>query len=291
VRLSSPDNSIREPILMNPYDDFLPPLFVGSVVFLTGLIVGSFLNVCIYRLPRERSVVFPPSACPNCDHPLSWFDNIPVVSWLWLRGRCRYCSAPISSLYPLVEMITGIFFFAVWWQNPDIRVFPFFFLVTAGLIVATFIDFFHYIIPDEITLGGVAVGLIVAFCFPEVIRAETHLSGLLRSVAGIVLGGGGLFLVAIAGTALFKKEAMGMGDVKLLAAVGAFLGPAAPLFALVVGSVVGSIVGLILLLFRKARRDTAIPFGPYLALGAYLYMLCGPAIIQAYLAYTLSSTP
>ena len=265
----------------------LPPAIEGAFVFIIGLVVGSFLNVCIYRMPRERSVIRPPSSCPACARPIPWHDNIPVLSWILLRGRCRFCRAPISLLYPAVELLTAAAFLAAWWRHPDPRVYPVICLVMAGLIATTFIDLYHYIIPDEITLGGVAAGLISAALVPEITGRSTHLAGLLRSLLGVAVGGGGLYLIAVAGSALFKKEAMGMGDVKLMGAVGAFFGPQAPLFSLLVGSVLGSIVGLALMALGRARRDSAIPFGPYLAAGAALYALWGPALIRAYLALTV----
>ncbi len=352
--------------------------------FILGLVVGSFLNVCIYRMPLDLSVNEPRrSFCPNCRAPIAWYHNLPLISWLWLRGRCASCRQPIAVRYPLVELLTGVLFLLVWrLVNADpatstpLLAFPLWIFVSL-LIVGTFIDFDHLIIPDEITWGMVGAGLIFSAIFPQLMGEVNYLRGLLWSLAGAVAGyatlravvefgklafgkkrivlpepqdftwkqdgddadltiGGDvdrwseLFMretdvlslvcdrLTLAGDErgpvtlrcyydrveldgkthpldtmgtfsgrlreyVFPREAMGMGDVKLIAGIGAFLGWKAVFFSIAGASFVGSIVGVALLVLGPKARSLRIPFGPYLSFGALLWLFAGSAVTGWYL--------
>lgn len=270
-------------------------LYIDFVVFVFGAAVGSFLNVCIHRMPNEESIVSPPSHCPHCGQRIRWTDNIPLISFVALRGKCRHCRAPITPRYVLVEFLTAILFLWVWlkltpWEHPplygiDFIKAPIYWLVIAGLIVATFIDFEHYIIPNEITLGGIVAGLVLSGIHPQLMDTSSIWVSLFRSLLGIIVGGATLLAIAIVGEKIFKKEAMGMGDVKLIAAIGAFLGWQATLFTIFVSSLFGGVVGLILVLGSKKGWQSRIPYGPYIALGALLWMLCGSEIMNWYWSF------
>ena len=239
-----------------------------------GAVVGSFLNVIIYRLPLGRSVVWPSSACPHCGRELSWYENVPVVSWLALRARCRTCGAPISMRYPLVEAITAAMFAGAWWYyGPGVlfasRV------VFGSMLIALFaIDLEHHLLPNAITLPGVAAG------FGFSIFAEP---GWLASLIGIVAGGGALFAIAEAYYRVRREEGLGMGDVKMLAMIGAFLGWKLALVTLMMASIAGSIVGLALIVTRRGGMKYALPFGTFLALGAAAAASVGPGLLDWYL--------
>jgi leader peptidase (prepilin peptidase)/N-methyltransferase len=258
---------------------------VLSLAFALGACIGSFLNVCIYRLPQDESVLRPASRCPRCAAPIAWRDNIPVLSWLLLGARCRACRAPIPARYPLVEAATGgIAELAHDGFGPSAAA-AVAFLFTAALLLITFVDLDHRFIPDEVSLPGIAVGVGAAF-LPRGV-------GPLDALAGAVLGGGVLWAVAWSYEHLTGVEGMGFGDVKLLAMIGAFLGWQAIPAVLVVASLTGSFAGLALIFTRRGRRRmarvarrlgasavlpfvrraarrTEIPFGPFLALGALL---------------------
>ena len=260
---------------------------VALFVFLAGLCIGSFLNVCIWRIPREESIVFPASHCPACNHRIAWYDNLPLLSWLVLNGKCRHCKAPISPRYFLVELLTGALFAAIWILHGWTLQTPFFLLFTAALIVATFIDFEHLILPDRITLGGMLAGPVLAFVFPALQHQETRVEALIQSALGLALGYGSLWLVATLGRLVLKREAMGMGDLKLLGAIGACLGWQAVLFTIFVSSLTGTLTGLALIAAGRKELQSKIPYGPHIALAAVLWMLCGPACIALYLAWAL----
>jgi len=267
-------------------------LYLDFVVFVFGAVVGSFLNVCIHRMPNNESIVTPPSHCPQCNTPIRWSDNIPLVSFVMLRGKCRHCRAPINPRYVLIELLTALLFLAIWlkltpWERPpaqgiDFATIAIYWVVIAGLIVATFIDLEHYIIPNEITLGGIVLGVVLSAVHPRLLGAHAIGDGLFRSVLGMIVGGLTLFLVAFAGEKIFRKEAMGMGDVKLIAAIGTFLGWQATLFTVFVSSLVGGITGLFLVLAAKKGWQSRIPYGPYIALGAILWMFYGKELITWY---------
>jgi len=235
---------------------------VGAV--LLGLLIGSFLNVCIYRIPRKESIVWPPSHCPACGARIQAFDNVPVASYLWLRGRCRTCRRSIAVQYPIVEALNGLGYgVIVWYFGLDWQAIVYAALFSA-LLVAALIDLEHQIIPDTITLPGIAIGLICA--------ATVLPLALMDAVLGLVLGGGILWGLAIASPYLFGKEGMGGGDIKLLAMIGAFLGWKSTLLTIVIGALGGAVVGIALILLKIMRRDQYLPFGPFLVLGALISM-------------------
>jgi leader peptidase (prepilin peptidase) / N-methyltransferase len=342
----------------------LPFHFWSAVFFWFGAMVGSFLNVCIYRLPRGESVVFPPSHCPHCNYAIPWYLNIPLVTWAYLRAKCRNCGAPISARYFLVELLTALSFLGCW-----LTFGPQSFLLTliaclilAGLIVATFIDFEHFIIPDEITIGGIVVGFVCSFLLPPLHGVKTVADSLQESFLGIAIGGGVIYTILRVGKLLFgrqkipltpnsqliftetalklpdqevpyeelfyrnsdailfqaktlelidrcyanvavrltpktlkigdetinpeevvhmevvtdeiilPREAMGFGDVKFMAAIGAFLGWPAVVFSLMCSSVIGAAVGIGLIVSKKREWSSRIPYGPYIALAAVIWI-------------------
>jgi len=247
------------------------PLFA----FVFGMVVGSFLNVCICRMPKNESIVSPPSHCPNCSYQIRWYDNIPVVSYLFLRGKCRGCGTRISLQYPLVELLNGLLTLFLFLRFGPTLVFAALFLFCSALVVITFIDIEHQIIPDEISLSGIVVGFVLSFF----LNGHTWLNSLL----GILLGGGSLLLVAWSYQRLTGKEGMGGGDIKLLAMMGAFLGWKAVPFIIFASSLVGSLIGITIMLLQKKDSKLAIPFGPYLAFGAVLYIFYGKLLIRWYL--------
>lgn len=250
-------------------------LFFYLFAFVFGALVGSFLNVCICRLPEGESIVFPPSRCPGCGERIRPYDNIPIVSWLILRGKCRSCGGKISPQYPVVEFINGLLtLFLLLRFGPTLQ-FLALFLFVCALVTITFIDLEHQIIPDSISLPGIIVGLLFSFFLPN--------PGWLSSIIGIAVGGGSLLLVACAYHALTGNEGMGGGDIKLLAMMGAFCGWKAVPFIIFVSSLTGSVIGVTLMLVRKKDSKLAIPFGPFLALGAVVYLFFGEELISWYL--------
>ncbi|MDA8429301.1 MAG: prepilin peptidase [Geobacteraceae bacterium] len=250
-------------------------LYFSIVSFIFGAVVGSFLNVCIYRMPKGESVVSPPSHCPNCDYRIRWYDNIPLCSYLLLRGKCRGCGTHISLQYPLVELLNGVLTLALFLRFGPTLSFLVLFLFCSALVVITFIDLEHQIIPDEISLSGIVAG----FFFSFFLQGHSWLNSLL----GILLGGGILLLVASSYQWLTGKEGMGGGDIKLLAMMGAFLGWKSVLFILFASSLIGSVVGITMMLVQNKDSKLAIPFGPYLASAAVLYIFYGRQLINWYL--------
>ncbi len=253
----------------------MPGTVMALFAFSFGAVVGSFLNVCIYRLPLGQSVVSPGSRCMRCGTAVRWYDNIPIVSWLVLRGRCRSCHAPFSIRYPLVELLTGLLSLSLLLKFGPTPSYGVMFLFTAALVVVSFIDFDHQIIPDEISLPGIVVGFLCSFFLPG--------PGWLSSLLGIVVGWGSLALVFYGYLWLTGREGMGGGDAKLLAMMGGFLGLQAVPFIIFVSSLAGSIIGLTIMAVQRKDRHLAIPFGPYLAIGALVYLFIGPQLIQWYL--------
>jgi leader peptidase (prepilin peptidase)/N-methyltransferase len=254
-------------------------MIVGVFVFLFGICIGSFLNVCIYRMGREQSVVKPASHCPHCKKNIRPKDNIPLVSYILLRGRCRDCGQKISPRYFFVELLTSLFFLALYYRfGFSVQGFAYCVLI-CGLIVATFVDFDFRIIPDEISVGGIVVGLLLSFIFPSLQHATNHFWGLLHSLLGVIVGGGVLWLLGCFGDFIFKKESMGGGDVKLLAMIGAFLGWQIALLSLPLGSLAGAVVGVII---KLRTKESTIAFGPYLALGAVASIFWAPKIIDIF---------
>lgn len=260
-------------------------LYFTVMSFLGGLCVGSFLNVCIFRIPLDKSIVRPRSFCPACLTPIAGYDNIPVISYLLLRGRCRHCHAPISLRYPLVELMTAVLFLAIWNLYGPTWLTPIYMVVVSGLILGSFVDIDHMILPDRVTLGGMISGLILSYFVPSLHGVEDGVRSLIASGIGLATGAGILYVVGVLGKAAFKKDAMGLGDVKLLGAIGAFFGWQAVLFTIVISSVIGTVVGVLLIALGGLELRGRMPFGPYLALAAVVWMLGGDALWDWYLAF------
>jgi leader peptidase (prepilin peptidase)/N-methyltransferase len=252
----------------------LPVLFY-IFAFIFGAVVGSFLNVCICRLPKEESVVFPPSRCPSCGYGIPWYDNVPIVSYCLLRGRCRSCRVPISLQYPLVEAINGLLTLFLFMRFGLSFAFLVLFLFCSAMVVVTFIDLEHQIIPDVISLPGIVAGFVFSFFIPQL--------GWKGSLIGILVGGGSLYLVATLYQLFTGKEGMGGGDIKLLAMMGAFFGWKAIPFIIFVSSLVGSVIGVTVMLIQRKDSKLAIPFGPFLVFGSILYIFYGRQIVHWYL--------
>ncbi len=261
---------------------------MALAAFAFGLVIGSFLNVCIYQIPAGRSIVRPRSSCPACGHLVRGWDNVPVLSWILLRGRCRDCGARISARYPLVELLSGGFAvltaerFGVGWEGLLM------FALVAAFLVITFIDIDPRIIPDVISLPGIAVG-VAASVLPWLIAgmqpADTDLPVRtpLESLVGMLVGGGSLFLVAWGYERITGREGMGGGDIKLLAMIGAFMGWKGVFFTIFVASLTGTVAGLALMLRQRGGMKLAVPFGPFLAIGAIAYLFMGPETFTWYL--------
>jgi leader peptidase (prepilin peptidase)/N-methyltransferase len=252
-----------------------PPGFAEVVIVLGGLCVGSFLNVCIHRLPERASIVFPASRCPACRHLLAWSDNIPVVSYAALRGRCRYCRVPISIRYPIIEVVTCVVFVLHWQVFGPTPLLAVRLVFACALIVLFAIDLEHQILPNVITLPGIVVGCLSSFIVPP---------GPVMSLAGIALGGGLLWGIAEAWYRLRKVEAMGFGDVKMLAMVGAFLGVKLVVLTFVLSSLIGGVLGVALVATRRGDMATKVPFGTMLAFAALVASLYGERLVAWYLA-------
>ncbi len=251
------------------------------VAFWFGAIVGSFLNVCIHRLPRRESIVWPGSRCPSCGGAIAWYDNIPVASYLILAGRCRHCGDSISWRYPAVEAANAAGYAAIlWWFGLSWEAAVYAVLYSA-LLVVTAIDLVHYIIPNVITLPGIVLGLVSSATVLPV--------GLVNAGLGVLVGGGILWVLAWLSPYVFGKEGMGGGDIKLLAMIGAFLGWKPTLLTIMIGALAGSVVGLALIGFKFMRRDQYLPFGPFLALGALLALFFHQDLIGWYLGLIVSA--
>jgi leader peptidase (prepilin peptidase)/N-methyltransferase len=238
-----------------------------------GAIIGSFLNVCIYRLPRGESVVWPASRCPKCRRSLAWFENVPVVSYLGLGGRCRTCRAPISARYPIVEALTAAMFAIGWWFYGPSVLLASRLVFGCALIVLFAVDLEHHLLPNVITLPGILVGFVLSFV------AEP---GWLASLLGAMLGAGLLFGVAEAYYRIRHEEGLGMGDVKMLGMIGAFLGWKLTIVTVMMASFTGSIVGLGLIATGRGNLKYALPFGTFLALGAAAAATVGPRLVDWY---------
>ena len=269
--------------------------------FALGACIASFLNVVIWRVPRGESIVSPPSHCPKCNAPIKWYQNIPILSWLALRGKCANCKAPISPRYILIELLGGVLFLAVFWccfmpYAPYVKdmvqkqIFPFSLVITlvamwiwvSLMIVGSMIDFDHKLLPDFVTVGGMALGLVynaVAYSFAH------SFEPIVKSLVGLVFGFGLLWLIRWLGSIAFKREAMGMGDVFLMGAVGALFGPVAVLVTLILSSVFGSVVGLSMVALAKTKfgKFVEIPYGPYICMGCLAWMFYGPELVSWYL--------
>lgn len=362
-----------ETIFTQLYWAAVPFEFWALVFFVFGTMVGSFLNVCIHRMPRGESLVSPPSHCPQCGHSIPWYLNVPLITWLYLRGRCRHCAMPISPRYFLVELLTGLAFLACWigFGRESAWLALVYCLFLSGLIAASFIDFEHFIIPDEITIGGVVVGFLLSALVPALHGVETASAAIERSVLGLLVGAGLVYAIVrvaklffgrqrfelpadtevhFTETALrfpdrelpfeevfyrksdtivlqaktvemidrgyahvpvrlsptrlqigqdqFKpeevsylkvvtdrivvpREAMGLGDVKFMAAIGAFLGWHAVLFSLVLSAMIGAVAGLTLVAVKRGELSSSrLPYGPYIAIAAILWIFWGTRIVD-----------
>jgi leader peptidase (prepilin peptidase) / N-methyltransferase len=362
------------PIFETKYWTAVPFHFWSLMFFVLGCIVGSFLNVCIHRMPLGQSIVSPPSHCPHCKYSIPWFLNVPLITWLSLRGKCKNCGAAISIRYFLVELLTGVAFLSCWLtfgrQSFAISLVYAFFL--AGLIVATFIDFEHFIIPDEITIGGMVLGFICSFLLPSLHHESAVTDAIKQSLLGIGVGAGVIYAILRLGKLLFgrqklalsgdtkivfgefslqlpdrdilyeelfyrpsdaialhartvelvdrcykdvavrlsasrlqigeeklnpeevpyleavskeivlPREAMGLGDVKFMGAIGAFLGWKAVIFSLVVSSFIGAMVGVALIVTSKRGLSSRLPYGPYIAMAAAIWIFFGPDLLEWY---------
>ena len=260
---------------------------IGFFSFWLGACIASFLNVVIWRVPRGESIVSPPSHCPKCDAPIRWWQNIPILSWLALRGKCAKCRAPISPRYVLVELLGGVLFLAAFWKFGVWA--PVFWIWISLMIVGSFIDFDHQLLPDFVTVGGMVLGLlfhalvsVAQFHHNSNIRLFDY--SIIQSACGLAFGFGLLWLVRFLGSKAFRREAMGLGDVFLMGAVGAIFGPVAVLVTLILSSVFGSFVGVGMILLNKARlgKMVEIPYGPYICMGCLAWMFYGEELVRLY---------
>lgn len=258
--------------------EFTTAILITALIF--GALVGSFLNVVILRLPKEgASVVFPASHCPKCETPLNWYENIPILSYLFLRGKCRTCKVPISIQYPLVEATMAFLSYALMAHFGLGISFFGYFIFAAALLSIIVIDLYHQIIPDVISLPGIIVGLLFSFINPHVYWLD--------SLIGLLCGGGILYAIAWGYYVVRKQDGMGGGDIKLLAALGAWLGYQSLLFIVFFSSFTGAIIGIIALKVQKSGSNTRIPFGPFLSIAALIYLFWG-TIIQHYFQLYIS---
>lgn len=244
------------------------------LAFILGGCIGSFLNVCIYRIPLSKSIVYPGSMCPRCGTPIRFYDNIPILSYLWLKGRCRHCQSPVSLRYPMVELLTALLFTAVVHRFGISLEAGIYMAFTAAMVTITFIDIDHRIIPDRISLPGIPLCFLAALALPDM--------GWKAALLGILVGGGTLFVVAWGYSMLTGKEGMGGGDIKLLAMIGALLGWQGVVFTIFLASLLGTAVGLGVMLYSRSNMKLAVPFGPFLAAGALAYIFGGTELVGWY---------
>ena len=247
-------------------------MLLNLFAFIFGAVVGSFLNVCIFRLPAQESIIKPLSRCPNCHHPIRYFDNIPLVSFIILKRKCRDCGAKISWRYPLVELITAVLSLLLFLQFGLTLIFLTFFIFVCVLIVITFIDLDHQIIPDVLTLPGIPIFFLLAIFVVKIPWLE--------AVIGLAVGGGVLFAIAFFYELISKREGMGGGDIKLLAMIGGFLGWKSLIFILLFSSFSGAIVGITAMIIKKQDLKYAVPFGPFLSAAAVAYLFWGNAFMR-----------
>jgi leader peptidase (prepilin peptidase)/N-methyltransferase len=293
-------------------------IFFMATSFAFGSVVGSFLNVCVHRIPRDLSIVTPPSACPKCETRIAWYDNIPMLSWLALGAKCRHCKTPIHWRYPLVEAITGVLFLLVYWKHGFVPATPVYMLLAASLVLVTFVDLSDWIIPNEVTYPGIPLGIVwsivVMFQGESTGGVIPHgvYDGVFDALLGVLLGGGSLYLMDKLSLVLLGKRGMGFGDVKLLAMLGAFFGWQSVILIIMMASIIGSIIGvsqiLYLRAFPPAEKDEEesdeheekksdhgyedeeevptdghyLPFGPFLAIAGLVIIFFGPEIFDFY---------
>ena len=293
---------------------FLLPIILA---FIVGTVIGSLSNVVIYRLVHYRSIWSPPSHCPRCMHEIPWYYNIPIISWLWLRGRCGFCRGSISIRYLVVELINGLLYAGIMYRflyapmlpiedvgtislHFDIATIPFLFkcyVFATFLLILAVIDIDHQLLPNRLTLSGALIGIVLSpFVLPNktevfplaretLFNVSPPLDGLFQSILGLLAGGGIIFLIFLIGYMIYKFAAMGIGDVKLAAMIGAFVGVLQIGPALLIGFIAGGLFGVILIVAKRAGLKSLIPFGPYLCIGALAALLYGPNMMAAYLSY------
>jgi len=247
-------------------------MILNVLAFVFGAAIGSFLNVCIFRLPAAQSIVKPRSRCPRCHHPIRFYDNIPLISYLILRGKCRDCGEKISWRYPLVEFITAVFSSLLFAKFQLTLHFPVFFIFTAVLIVITFVDIDHQIIPDVLTLPGIPLFFLAAVFIVKLPWLE--------ALIGMVSGGGVLLVVALVYELVAGREGMGGGDIKLLAMIGGFLGWKSLIFIVLFSSLLGAVVGIAVMILKKEDMKYAVPFGPFLSAAAVADIFFGDAFLR-----------
>lgn len=260
-------------------------MLLKILFFILGSIIGSFLNVCIYRMPRSKSIISPRSQCPHCGKAIAWYENIPLLSYILLRGKCSACRKPISVRYFVVESLTAVLFLLFYIKFGLGLDLLFYLILICGLIIAAFIDFEHQLIPDSISFGGLVLGLIISLLHPAFFSVVNRKAALIDSVLGALIGGLSIYLVGLFGKILFRKklerlgekDAMGFGDVKFLAMIGAFLGWQKVLLVFLLAPFFGTAVGLVLKIRNKVEL---IPYGPYLSLAAVIVILYGTEIIS-----------
>jgi leader peptidase (prepilin peptidase) / N-methyltransferase len=253
------------------------PIYI--IAFILGSLIGSFLNVCIYRIPRNLSIIAPASRCPACNTPIRPYDNIPILSYIFLGGKCRVCGAKISFRYPFVEFLNAALYVLVFWRFGLGWHLPVYCILCSALVVIIFIDLDFQIIPDRITLPGIVIGLIAGSFFLPDPFMRYDLLGFQASIAGFLTGGGLFYAVAV-----LSRGGMGGGDIKMMAMVGSLMGWKAVLMTTFFGSLTGAVVGIFLMVLKGKGRKTKIPFGPFLALGTLITLFCGQEILTWYLA-------
>lgn len=259
-------------------------MFVYFVIFVFGSLIGSFLNVCIYRIPRKQSIIWPSSRCPSCSSPIKFYDNIPIFSYyLFLRGKCRYCKEKISARYPFVEALNAAFYLFVIWRFGLEWSSAIYCILCSAMIIITFIDYDYQIIPDRITLPGIPMGIIAgSFLLPDPFLRATEL-GYMASLIGAISGFSFFYIIAFLSIKILNKEGMGGGDIKMMAMVGGFLGWKAVILTTFLGSLFGSIIGIGLMVLKGRDKGSLIPFGPFLAAGAIVSLFFGQEILIWYL--------
>lgn len=247
------------------------------LIFILGLIVGSFSNVCIYRIPRNESIIYPASHCPKCRSKIKPVDNIPLLSFILLKGRCRNCKSKISIQYPIVEFLTGLTYLIIYLIYGLSIQTLIYIILSSALIIIAFIDLNEQIVPDVISLPGITIGFTLSFFVPYI--------SFINSALGVIVGGGIILIIGLAGSVIFKKEAMGGGDVKLAAMIGAFLGWRYIIISLFLGFFLGALAGIILILSKIKSREDVVPFGPFIVLGSLITLLWGEKIISWYIGF------
>jgi len=247
------------------------------LIFILGLTVGSFSNVCICRIPKNESIVFPASHCPKCRSKIKPVDNIPLLSYILLKGRCRNCKSKISIQYPIVELLTGLIYLIIYLAYGLSTQTLIYIILSSALVIIAFIDLQKQIVPDVISLPGIVIGFIISFFVPYITFVNSGL--------GVIVGGGIILIIGMAGSVIFKKEAMGGGDVKLAAMIGAFLGWRYIIISLFLGFFLGALAGIILIISKIKSREDTVPFGPFIVLGSFITLLWGEKIITWYIGF------